>query len=61
MLPCVNVTIIYESQRGLIDEEMNRREGWTGTGIKAIEAAAVELEIYDVEEQIDKEGGLFRQ
>lgn len=35
VLPCVNATIIHESQCRLIDEEMNRREGWTEMGIKA--------------------------
>lgn len=35
VLPCVNTTIIYESHCKLIDEEMNRREGWAATGIKA--------------------------
>lgn len=51
-LPCVNTTIIYESHCRLIDEEMNRREGWTATEIKAYQnRAVVEVEIYCVQDR----------
>ena len=34
VLPCVKATIIHESHCRLIDEEMNRREGWTEMRVK---------------------------
>lgn len=53
MLPFAPATIICEP----IDEEMDRREGWTRTPTPS-GAAAVELEIYDVGKAVEETGGI---